>query len=990
MATTAQVVLRRRRRKERLAQQRRRRSFWTIFFTLLFLIGVVLPAGAVFGGTALMYASAAAAIPDPQTSPFAVPTDTVTRLFDASGDHLLYSLQDPLGADRVWIDIDTLPPFVITATLIAEDPDFLSATRFDPLGMALRLWHNALLVTAPPDTSITGRLVRNVIAPPPPRGSAAENDARAREILLVEEINRRYSPRDVLEWHLNTNYYGSEAYGIEAAAQIYLGKRSVDLTLAEAALLAAIPTAPHHNPFDDRTGALGRQQDLLRAIYNAGLISEAQFVDAAAQPIDLRRPGAFIQQLAPDFTLFARRQAEAILNAQGLEGRQLVERGGLTITTTLDLDLYLQSECALRAHLARLAGSTVPLSALDGSPCAASAALPAAPGLLATPPDRGLLIVLDARTGEIRSMVGPVGAAEYQPGPVLQPFVYLDAFVRGSRPYSPATMLLDIPQTFPGAEEGLVYTVSNPDGIYRGPVSLRNAFGAGLVPAAAEVAYRQGMSSVLRTAHQIGLNTLDETIYDLMLLERGGAVSLLDIAYAYSVFATLGDMRGVGVEPVGHGFRARDPVAIRRIEAADGQLLWEYDFARAASCETLDVCTPLLEEGLAYLINDILADQETRWPLLGQDNPLNLARPAAVVNGTAGPAIDNWTVGYTPHYVTGVLLTRDDRAAMTLSPFAIEGAAPVWRAVMDYAHLRDDLPPTIWTRPSTVVEVLVCEISGMQPNGICPTVLEVFRDGMQPRQPDTHWQRVEINSRTGQLATVNTPPELRTQVRFFVPPEEALDWWIANDQPLPPTEIDTVSLPQILTTVRITQPQAFSYVGGVVQVRGSIDTSNMESFQLSYGPGLNPSGWISIGGLQTVLAPGGLIAEWDTTGLDGLYSLSLEVTRRDNTLETNVIQVTVDNIPPTVTLVSVEPEKVYRWPVDEFVQLEAQAQDNIAIDRVEFFHNGRLLGADENWPYQLNWRITGPGEQTFEAVVYDQVGNSARDMLTVEILRAGG
>lgn len=990
MASVAHIVRRRRRRIARLKVRNQQRRFWTVLYSAIFLVLFVLPSSIAFGGALAVYWSAAQNLPTPQESLATLTGQGVTRFYDRAGTTLLYSLQDPLGERRTWIPIDTLPPFVVQATLATEDPDFLTSTRFDAVGTLLRLWRNNLIGTIPPDSSITGRLVRNVIAPP--TYGSSENDIRSREIALVAEIHRLYTPQEVLEWHLNTNYYGNEAYGIEAAAQIYLGKRSVDLSLAEAALLAAIPSAPQYNPFDDATAARGRQQDALRAMLNAGLIGDDAFNEAASTAIAVQGRGDYVPQLAPDFTVYARRQAEGILSGLGLDGRQLVAHGGLRITTTLDTNLYLQSECALRAQINRLAGQSGTVAALDGSPCVSASLLPTGADTPSTPPDAGMLIIIDARTGEIKSLVGAVSDMDYQPGPTLQPFVYLNVLLEPQgnvvNPPSPATMLLDVPRSFPGAEEGLVYTVDNPDGHYRGPVSLREALGAGLVPPAAEIAYQQGMTRILRTAQQIGLNGLSDFSYDLMLLERGGAVSLLDVAYSYSVFAALGNQIGVPVEAVSRSFRGRDPVAIRRIEDINGTVLWEYDEVAAENCSTLDVCTNLLQEEPAYLINDMLADQETRWLVLGQNNPLDLSRSGAVVNGMAGDGVEDWTVGYTPQYVVGIHLSRADGAQMSLSPYAVEGAASVWRAVTEYTHTYEGLQPTAWTRPTTIVEAPVCDLSGLQPNGICPTYSEIFVDGMQPRQMDSFWQLFEINSLNGYRATINTPPDLIVQREFFVPPAEAMEWWRESNRPLPPQDFDT-TVPELVTTVRIVRPTNLSYVGGAVDVLGEINTRNLRSFRLSYGQGLNPAAWTDLGGEQTEFDADTPLGSWDTTGLDGLYSLRLEVTRGNDSLETDAIQVTVDNIAPTITLNSVEPGKIYRWPADSQVLLEAEVTDNITTSRVEFFHNGQALGADESWPFVLNWDINGPGTETFSATVYDAVGNSASAEVEVTILRSG-
>jgi membrane carboxypeptidase/penicillin-binding protein PbpC len=441
-------------------------------------------------------------------------------------------------------------------------------------------------------------------------------------------------------------------------------------------------------------------------------------------------------------------------------------------------------------------------------------------------------------------------------------------------------------------------------------------------------------------------------------------------------------MHGVPIQPISGGYRGRDPVAVLRIADADGNVLWEYDEDTIATSST-----NILAPGLGYLVNDILADGRARWRVLGQNNPLDLTRPAAVVNGITGDRADNWTVGYTPHLAVGVWLGREDEAGMTLDGFGMAGAAPVWRAVMEYAHTRDGLPPVDWQRPPDVVEAVVCERSGLMPNGACPVRNEIFLDGTQPRQPDTTWQTFQMNSATGQLATANTPAELRSERVFFIPPAEAADWWQANNLPLPPVEYDTVSRPELFGSATILQPQAFAYVSGVVEVRGSLDADNLQYYQLAYGQGLNPVAWTDVGEPQTTFTTGNPLGQWNTTGLDGLYNLRLTVVLNDNTVETQVVQVTVDNAPPRLTLSAGEAGQIYRWPADDTVTLTADATDNLALDRVEFYHNGAFLGTDTEWPYGFEWQIPGVGAQTFSATVFDAVGNAASADVSVEVVR---
>lgn len=992
MATVTQIIQRRRRREERRHAIQTRNRWWFVIGLALFSLLVIAPVSIVAGGGGVMYWRATRDLPQPLDTIAINASTGATQLFDRSGETLLFAVQDPLGDQRAWIDLDSLPPYLIDATLVMEDPFFLETAKPGLAQAMTRLWQNAIYGPLAADPSLTGRLVRNALAQPGEFPSAWD---REREIALVAEVNRRYSPQEILEWHLNTNYYGNEAYGIEAAARVYLGKSASDLTLDEAALLAAIPSAPQYNPFDNEIAARGRQDDALRALQQSNKITLLDYDLAVSTLTPIQTTGGQTPEIAPDFAFFARRQAKEILDETlGRDSSRLFSRGGLRIITTLDLDLYYQSECALRTHLLRLSGNTSSQPALDGQPCQSAAYLPPTSLSASTlPPDTGTLAVIDVYTGEIKSMVGPANAAIYQPGPALYPFVYFTGFL--SARVNPASMVQDIPKPFPGAVEGLIYTPANPDGQFRGPINLRDAMSAWLLAPAVDVANRFRLDSVLQYAHRIGLNSLNQnTRYDLSLLERGGEVSVLDVAYAYSVLASMGEMRGIDTEPVALNYRVRNPVAVLRIEDGAGNILWEYsgdqyepDCAVAAA-----TCTPVFEKPLGYLINDILADQPARLRVIGDsvNAALDVSRPAAVVNGKTADNRDSWTIGYTPQTVVSVRLGRQDSGEMTLDPFALQGAAPVWQAITEYAHTRDSLPALDWTRPENITQAVVCERSGLLPNGVCPVRNEIFirGTGFEPYEVDTFWQEYDINTQTEQLATVNTPEGLRSRRVYFVPPEDALDWWTANNQPLPPREYDSVSRPELLGTAAILQPAPFAYVGGVVDVRGSMDDSNMQFYQLAYGQGLNPSTWTQIGEQQAQFTRGASLGAWDTNGLDGLYSLRLTVVLNDNKIDSDVRQVTVDNLAPTITLTAGETGKIYRWPEELTIELTADVVDNLAIDHVEFYHNGEFIGTDPEWPYGFSWDIAGAGSETFSAVAFDAVGNQANSEITVEVIRS--
>lgn len=985
MASVAQIIRRRRNRRTRRLQARSRRWFWWGASGVLAVGLVLIPTSIVAGVVVVAYGRAMNTLPQPQDTIFLEPRVGTTRIYDSSGQTLLFSVDDPLGNERTWLELDELPAYVWQATVLWEDSGFLTANHFDAAQVVSQLWTNWMTGPVEADYSLTSRLVRNVIVPEKDQMTV---DDRALEIALVAEINRRYSPEEILEWHLNTNYYGNAAYGIEAAARVYLGKSARDLTLDEAVLLAAVPTAPQFNPVDDETAARGRQSDLLRRMLAAGYITQSQFQETIHVFTPILPNAGQTPLVAPEFAIYARRQAEQILSQMGLDGPQLVSRGGLRIVTTLDLDLYYQTDCILRAHLERLAGNTNPqVTALDGTACYGTAYLPSVDPIQAdNPPDVGAVVVLDVESGEVRAMVGQATQVAYQPGPVLSPFVYLDGFINSNPTFTGATMLLDIPNhVFPGPSDGLIYQPQNPDGQFRGPISLRDAMGAGLLPPVVQVANVLNLSDVLRdTVYQMGITTLRGGVYDLSLLERGGAVSVLDTAYAYSIFAALGEARGF--RAVQNNQARHEPVAVRRIEDQNGSVLWEYDDDQKALNRV-----GLLQREVAYLVDDILADQAARRITLGSGNPFELPRKVAAVNGVTGNRLDNWAVAYTPQIVTGIRLGRRDLTPFTLTPFGTEGAATVWRAVTDYIQARDSFPLIDWERPDAILSSPVCIISGGAPNGACDTRTEIFLDASLLPPTDTYWELVEINTETGQRATFNTPTTLRSSRAYFIPPQEAMDWWRANNRPLPPTESDVVSRPDIFSSATILQPDDLEEVGGIVQVMGSIDADNMRTYQLVYGAGHSPTAWINITEPQETFTPGTPLGAWDTRSLaEGTYVLQLIVVLDDGTRDSGFRTVIVDNIPPQLVLLAGEPGQLFRWPGDSVIPLVAQATDNIRLERVEFYHNGQFIASDLVYPFEYNHSISRPGTEVFTAVVFDAAGNSTSTEITVEVTRNSG
>jgi hypothetical protein len=315
---------------------------------------------------------------------------------------------------------------------------------------------------------------------------------------------------------------------------------------------------------------------------------------------------------------------------------------------------------------------------------------------------------------------------------------------------------------------------------------------------------------------------------------------------------------------------------------------------------------------------------------------------------------------------------------------AITGAAPIWQAVMAYAH--QNLPTQTWQRPPDITEMTVCQTSGLLPTPNCPTRQELFKKGTEPTTPDNVFQVFAVNKDTGLLATVYTPPDLVEQRVFEVLPPEAADWLREAGIPQPPAAYDTLNAPPTSADVSISTPRPFSYSHGVVYVQGTARGSNFQLYRLDYGQGLNPDHWQQIGIDHPAGLSSGQLGIWDTTGLDGLYSLRLTVIRRDNSIQQSVVQVTVDNTPPTIQLLQPNDGQTYHLS-DESIAIQPIVADNVSMSKVEFYVDDKLISTSSVAPYNVRWLITSPGQHVIQIRVYDAAGNtSASPRITIQVL----
>lgn len=676
-----------------------------------------------------------------------------TRILDRNG-RLLAALP-AAGISRRPVPLDEIPLALRQATVAVEDAGFYANPGVDPRGILRAAWANlrAGRVVAGGST-ITQQLARGLLMTPEAAGEQSIR-RKLREATLALKLTAAYPKDEILALYLNHVSYGGTRVGVEAAARHFFGKPARELGLAECALLAGLPQAPsRYDPRANPEAALARRAAVLDAMTRAGFITPAQAADAQAEPLQLALAGE--QNAAPHFVQY-------VLDRLAVDlGPEALARGGLTVTTTLDLGLQQLAQESLRRQIALL-----------GSP---------QPGQ----PDRrarnGAVLVLDPSDGAILAMVGSpdfadaasqgqvnAALAPRQPGSAIKPLLYAAALEQG---WTPATTILDVPTSFP-TREGRPYAPQNYDRTFHGPLSLREALATSSNVAAVRTLDALGLPALLDIAGRLGITTLgrDSGRYGPALALGGGEVTLLELTAAYAAFAN-GGRRVAPYAVLEVGFQGRawpapDPSLELLIPGSEGG----------------DEGEIALDPRVAYLIADILSDPYARMRAF-PPGALDVGRPAAVKTGTTSDWRDNWTLGVTPDRAVGVWVGNADGAPME-QVSGLTGAGPVWRQVMRAAHR--DLPPRAFPRPAGIVELPVCAEGGLLPSPACPaTRIERFVAGTQPTRADDTHVVLRVDPSLGCRAPDSYPPE-RTAARTFrlLPPAAEL-WALDAGLPRPP------------------------------------------------------------------------------------------------------------------------------------------------------------------------------------------------------------
>lgn len=910
---------------------------------LILLAGLIVVAGAFVYLDALQQWDSVRRIPDLfDESGYRAPA-----VYDREGEVVLFSFHHPATADRTWLEAGTLSARQLKAVSTLIDPSLRAGGRFD--GTQLVRWISG---SQRPGSglSVSQRVV--LFGLPPSRQPSVGNMIESLQVaLLAERLVREFGEEKVLDWFLNGAYFGNGAYGFDAASLLYFGEHAEALSLAKLALLCRIAQDPDLNPFSTPNIARLRQAEAMELLHAAGIVSGQAVEDVRDTPAEFRSDRQ-VGRFPAGLEWYGTEIYDQFISQMG---SQALRTGGLRITSSIDVELQIQTECLLQEHLRRLNGRSGPATDLEiASPdCPAADLLPPLrPGEVGVDHAIGATaaILMEPVSGQVLAMTstgdGTPAPGSVESGEVFYPFLYLAAFAEGG---SPGSMVLDVSEdleTDPGA----------------GPLRSRTALVTGSPYAALRTLQEVGLESVRTISQQMGLETLE---WLESPAERPGVwtrTSILNLAEAFSVLAN--DGRRMSVEDV---LGRQSPLFVLAVTDGRGRTI----------SETTGHVRAVLSRELAYMINDALRDEGSRRSAFGGNDPFQIGRPVAAQAGASVNGASFLTVGYTPDLLA-VLWVGGEGGSAPVGLSRGSAAAPAWRALMRYGSNGE--PVTDWQLPPGLTRVEVCDPSGLLPSESCPSIVtELFQAGGEPIVPDNLYRSVKINQETGRLATVETPIDQVAERVYLIPPEGAKMWAERVSLASPPEEYDEIS-ERISGSgdVRIEEPGIFEVVSKEVTLRGSVHPEDLEFFRLQFGRGLNPDRWIQVGEDQAHSIWSGILDRWDTGDLSGLYTLQLLAVESDSTVHSAAIPVTVDNQPPAVSVTYPLPLQRLEDSGPQRFLIEISARDQVGIASVSVYLDGLLVRRLTEPPYLAEFRLPARGQHILWAVAEDLAGNTAK------------
>lgn len=640
-----------------------------------------------------------------------------THIYDRNGKLIYEFYKDQ---NRTKVNINNLPKYMAQATVAVEDKDFYRHQGVSLISGILRAVKDMIIQrdNIQGGSTLTQQLVKSALLSP-----ERTIKRKIKEIILALWTEKIFTKNQILEMYLNQVPYGGESYGIEEAAKKFFGKSSKDLNLAEAATLAGLPQAPSlYSPYSNPDLTIKRRNEVLKAMYQQKYINKKTYDTALATKMTFKPIENNIK--APHFVFYIKSRLEEMY------GAKTVEEGGLSVTTTLDLNIQEEAEKILKEELEKIKD-------LDVS--------------------NGAVLVTRPSTGEILAMVGsvdyfasPSGAfnvttALRQPGSSIKPINYAIGIDR--KLVTPATVFLDTPTCFtaPGQPKG--YCPVNYDGKFHGPTQLRFALGNSYNIPAVKMLALNGVEDFIASASAFTITSFkDPKNYGLSLTLGGGEVTMVEMAQAFSAFANRGVPRKVNSV-----LDIKDKFGNNLYQFKDSNYIKDLkkplEYPNFLAINGKQVISP----ETAFLISHILLDDNARSAAFGTSSYLAVPGHAvSVKTGTTDDKKDNWTIGYTPNFLTAVWVGNNDNKPM--NPYltsGITGAAPIWNKIMTYI-LKGQ--PDLWPiKSDDIVGKQVCWDTGGVANKDnegkenCQSRFEYFIKGTENQNPSVFKMNVSVN-----------------------------------------------------------------------------------------------------------------------------------------------------------------------------------------------------------------------------------------------------
>lgn len=628
------------------------------------------------------------------------PSKLTTQILDRNGK-LLYKIYK--DENRTLVTLDSLPKHVKDAFLAAEDKDFYRHNGFSLTGVFRALYKNIFDSRVEGGSTITQQLVKNTLLT-----NEKTITRKIKELILAVEVEYLFDKNKIFEMYLNQVGFGGPAYGIQEASRQYFNIDAKDLDLAQAAFLAGLPQAPSkYSPFGDQPElAKSRQQLVLSQMLKAGFISQAEHQTAIDEKLVFN--SAKIEIKAPHFVMYIKDLLTKEL------GESAVYQGGLIVTTTLDLDLQEKVQQIVTSEVGNLKRFHV---------------------------SNGAALVTNPKSGEILAMVGSkdyfnlnedgqvnLTLALRQPGSAIKPLNYALAFENG---YGPGSVIEDKPITInlPGQEP---WSPKNYDGKFHGNVTLRQALGSSYNIPSVILLSKNGTQNFATLAQKMGITTwADPRRYGLSMALGSLEVRMIDLATAYSTFANSGVTTPL--------------TSIIKIDKTNGEKIFlsacpqkEAITQNSSSVIAADEinCSPkqTISPSTAYLISDILQDNNARAAAFGSNSVLNIKKAkVAVKTGTSNELRDNWTFGYTNEYLVSTWVGNNNNQPMSKIASGITGASPIWAKIMNVVLEKNISQIDSVTAPGELIKIKICTLTGTLPCEGCPTRFEYFKKGNEPK-----------------------------------------------------------------------------------------------------------------------------------------------------------------------------------------------------------------------------------------------------------------